>query len=163
MELSIPRGALVILVGPSGAGKSTFAQRHFAATEIVSSDHCRAMVSDDASSLEATADAFELVHLIASKRLARGKLTVIDATNVKPESRAALLALARTHGRPAVAVVFQVPEAVCLERNRARLGRHVPDEAVRTQARQLERSLASLELEGFVAVHRLGPDDLKHG
>lgn len=161
MHLEIPPTALVLLIGPSGAGKTTFARRHFLATEVISSDGCRGLVSDDESSLEATADAFELVHLIASKRLARGKLTVIDATNVKPELRAALLHLARMHQRPAVALVLDVPEEVCIERNRARPGRNVNDEIVRTHVRQLRRSLEALPQEGFDSVRVLTLDEIE--
>jgi predicted kinase len=161
MNFAIPESALVLLIGPSGAGKTTFARRHFLATEVISSDGCRGLVSDDESSLEATADAFELVHLIASKRLARGKLTVIDATNVKPESRAALLHLARMHQRPAVALVLDVPEEVCIERNRARPGRNVNDEIVRTHVRQLRRTLEALPQEGFDSVRVLTLDEIE--
>jgi protein phosphatase len=41
MKITIPELSLVALVGVSGSGKSTFADRHFARTEIVSSDLCR--------------------------------------------------------------------------------------------------------------------------
>ena len=81
MRLTIPEQALVVLVGPSGAGKSTFARRHFKPTEVLSSDFCRGLVSDDEKSQEATGDAFDVLKYVASKRLARGLLTVIDATN----------------------------------------------------------------------------------
>ena len=47
MQIEIPNLSLVVLIGPSGSGKSTFARRHFLPTEILSSDACRAMVSDD--------------------------------------------------------------------------------------------------------------------
>src|ERR687887_74972 len=95
MKITIPELSLVVLVGPSGAGKSTFARKHFQATEVLSSDFCRGLVSDDENSQAATNDAFELLHFIARKRLAAGKLTVVDATNVQPEARKPLLALAR--------------------------------------------------------------------
>jgi hypothetical protein len=35
------------LVGPTGCGKSTFARQHFKPTEVLSSDCCRGLVSDD--------------------------------------------------------------------------------------------------------------------
>jgi len=93
--LKFPELSLVVLMGASGSGKSTFARRHFLATEILSSDACRGLVSDDESSIDASKDAFDVLHFIAGKRLARGRLTVIDATNVQSESRAPLVALAR--------------------------------------------------------------------
>jgi protein phosphatase len=82
MTITIPELSLVALIGVSGSGKSTFARRHFKPTEVLSSDFCRGLVSDDENSMEATNDAFEVLHFIAAKRLAAGKLTVVDATNV---------------------------------------------------------------------------------
>src|ERR687890_1565447 len=97
MKLTIPELSLVVLIGPSGCGKSTFARKHFRPTEVLSSDFCRGLVSDDENDQAATKDAFEVLHFIASKRLAAGRLTVIDATNVQPEARKELVALAREH------------------------------------------------------------------
>src|SRR6185295_7584094 len=92
--IKIPELSLIVLIGPSGCGKSTFARKHFKPTEVLSSDYCRGLVSDDENNQAATKDAFELLHFIAAKRLAAGKLTVVDATNVQPESRKPLVALA---------------------------------------------------------------------
>src|SRR5258706_8515101 len=121
MKLTIPELSFVVLIGVSGSGKSTFARKHFKSTEILSSDMCRGIVSDDENNRAATGDAFDLLHFIAKKRLARGLLTVVDATNVQPESRKPLVALARElHALP-VAIVLDVPEKVCRERNKDRL------------------------------------------
>src|SRR5438270_5710866 len=111
MEIGIPAGALVLLIGPSGAGKTTFAAAHFRATEVVSSDACRALVSDDETSMDATPAAFGVLHSIVRERLRRGRLTVVDATNVRGDKRSRLLKLAREIGRPAVAVVFDVADS----------------------------------------------------
>ncbi|WP_432009520.1 AAA family ATPase [Streptomyces bacillaris] len=92
--LTLPAGALCALVGPPGAGKSTFARTHFKPTEVVSSDFCRALVADDENDQSATGDAFEVLHLIVDKRMERGRLTVIDATNLR-DDRPWLLARAR--------------------------------------------------------------------
>src|SRR5215510_13416546 len=116
MQISIPELALIVLVGPSGAGKSTFARTHFKPTEVLSSDFCRGLVSDDENDQSATNDAFDLLHYIARKRLAAGRLTVIDATNVQPEARKPLIALAREYHVLAVALVFDMPERLCQER-----------------------------------------------
>jgi protein phosphatase len=97
MHMKIPKLSLVVLIGPSGSGKSTFARKHFLPTEIITSDYCRGLVSDDENEQAATRDAFEVLHFIAAKRLARGRLTVIDATNVQAESRRPLVELARKY------------------------------------------------------------------
>lgn len=120
MKLSIPEFSLVVLVGASGAGKSSFARAHFRPTEVLSSDFCRGLVADDENDQAATGDAFDVLHYVAAKRLAAGRLTVVDATNVQPEARAPLVALARAHDCLPVAVVLDLPERLCQERNRAR-------------------------------------------
>src|SRR6266550_500865 len=97
MHIKIPKLSLVVLIGASGSGKSTFARRHFRPSEVISSDYCRGLVSDDENDQAATNDAFELLHYVAAKRLARGRLTVIDATNVQQESRKPLVELARQY------------------------------------------------------------------
>ena len=112
MEIKIPELALVVLVGPSGSGKSTFARAHFKATEIISSDFCRGLVSDDENSQAATNDAFDVLYFIAAKRLRAGKLTVVDATNVQPEARKPLIALAREYHCLPVALVLDIPERI---------------------------------------------------
>src|SRR5437879_627891 len=149
MRISIPNLSLVVLIGPSGSGKSSFARKHFLPTEILSSDACRAMVSDEENNQAATNDAFEVLHFIAAKRLALGRLTVIDATNVQPEARKPLVALARQYHCLPVAIVLNLPEKVCQERNRLRDERRFGPHVVRQQQSQLRRSLRGLAKEGF--------------
>src|SRR5579884_1025117 len=110
MNLKIPQLSLVVLIGASGSGKSTFARKHFKTTEILSSDFCRGLVADDPNSQDATNDAFDVLRYVTGKRLARGLLTVIDATNVQEEAREPLIQLAREHDALAAAIVLQVPE-----------------------------------------------------
>ena len=148
-NLKIPEPSLVLLVGPSGAGKSTFAHKHFKPTEILSSDFCRGLVSDDETDQAATNDAFEVLHFIAAKRLAAGKLTVIDATNVQVEARKPLVALAREYHYLTVAIVFNMPTKLCQERNEARPDRNFKPHVIRQQSQQLRRSLRNLKREGF--------------
>src|SRR5216117_1137639 len=132
-QLIIPTPSLVALVGISGSGKSTFARRHFLPTEVLSSDYCRGLVSDDEKSQDATKDAFELLHYIARKRLAAGRLTVVDATNVQPEARKPLVALAREYHCLPVAIVLNVSEKTCQERNRERPDRTFGSHVIRQQ------------------------------
>ena len=147
--MKIPEPSLVLLIGPSGSGKSTFAREHFKPTEILSSDFCRGLVSDDETDQAATDDAFEVLHFITSKRLAAGKLTVIDATNVQVEARKPLLALAREYHCLTVAIVFNMPTKLCQERNEARPDRNLKPHVIRQQSQQLRRSLHNLKREGF--------------
>lgn len=139
----------MVLIGTSGSGKSTFARKHFRPTEVVSSDYCRGLVSDDENDLAATNDAFEVLHFIAARRLARGKLTVVDATNVQPEARRPLVELARQYHCLPVAIVFDLPEKLCQERNRTRPERTFGPHVIRQQGQQLHRSLHRLKAEGF--------------
>ncbi|HEX9066957.1 MAG TPA: polynucleotide kinase-phosphatase [Streptosporangiaceae bacterium] len=153
--VDVPELSLVVLIGVSGSGKSTFARTHFAPTEVLSSDFCRALVSDNENDQAASADAFEVLHFIAGKRLAAGRLTVIDATNVQPDSRRDLIALAREHDVLPVAVVLDLPEAVCLTRNAERADRQFGPHVLRRQRDQLRRGLRGLQREGFRRVHTL--------
>ncbi|MET7452270.1 polynucleotide kinase-phosphatase [Streptomyces sp. NPDC005574] len=148
--------SLVVLVGASGSGKSTFAHRHFKPTEIISSDFCRGLVSDDENDQSATKDAFDVLHYIAGKRLAAGRRTVIDATSVQQDSRRQLVELAREHDVLPIAIVLDVPEEVCAERNAARADRAgMPRRVIQRHIRELRRSLRHLEREGFRKVHVL--------
>jgi protein phosphatase len=145
----MPELSLVVLIGPSGCGKSSFAQAHFKPTEVISSDYCRGLVSDNENDQAATGDAFDLLHYIARKRLAAGRLTVVDATNVQMESRKPLVALAREFHVLPVAIVLNLPEKLCHERNQNRPDRQFGPHVVRNQSQQLRRSIRGLEREGF--------------
>jgi protein phosphatase len=159
--LKIPELSLVVLVGASGSGKSSFARKHFQPTEIVSSDVCRGLVSDDQNDQSATPLAFELVHAIAEKRLRLGRMTVIDATSVRREDRAPLVQLARQFHVLPVAIVLDVPPKLCQARNRARPDRDFGAHVTLKQARELERGLAGMKREGFSHVHVLaGVDEI---
>jgi polynucleotide kinase-phosphatase len=148
--------SLVVLVGSTGSGKSTFARRHFKPTEVISSDFCRGLVADDENDQSASGDAFEVLHYIAGKRLAAGRLTVVDATSVQPESRKQLVQLAREYDVLPIAIVLDVPEQVCAERNAGRADRAgLPRHVIQRQQRELRRSLKHLEREGFRKVHHL--------
>ncbi|HEX3647919.1 MAG TPA: polynucleotide kinase-phosphatase [Pseudonocardiaceae bacterium] len=158
-DLTIPDMALVALIGVSGAGKSTFAARHFAPTQVLSSDACRGMVADDENDQSATADAFDVLYHIAGKRLARGRITVVDATNTQRDARAAVVALAKEHDVLPVAIVLDLPVGECLARNAERPDRQFGADVVRRQHSQLVKSLPHLRKEGFRHVHVLHGQD----
>jgi len=152
MEIKIPEFSLVVLIGASGSGKSSFAKKHFKRTEILSSDECRALVSDDENNQAATDDAFELLFYLAGKRLKNGLLTVIDATNTQKPSRNALIQLAKTYHCLPVAIVLDLPEDICEARNKLRPDRKFKGHVIRQQQQQLRKALRGLKKEGFRSV-----------
>jgi protein phosphatase len=155
VRITIPDLSLVLLVGPSGCGKSTFARRHFLPTEIVSSDHYRAVVTDDESAQHASRDAFELVHHVVEKRLLWKRFTVVDATNLKADGRKPLLELARRFHYLVSAIVFDLPEELCQQHNAGRTQRVVPAHVVTTHANLIPTALTGLQREGVRRVHVL--------
>jgi protein phosphatase len=159
MVITLSDPSLVLLIGPSGSGKSTFARRHFRGTEVLSSDFCRALVCDDESDQAATADAFELLHLILSRRLQRRRTTVIDATNVQAFAREPLALSAKRWNIPLVGIVFALPEELCLGRNQRRAYRQAPNETVLNQISALAESMGHLDAEGFDTLHTIRTEE----
>lgn len=153
MEIKIPEFSLVLLIGASSSGKSTFAKKYFKPYEVISSDSCRAIVSNDENNQSATKDAFELLHYTLSKRLKNGLLTVVDATNVQFESRKKLIEIARQYHALTVAIVFAIPEKVCKARNAARTDRVLGDYVIRMQTQQLKRSIRGLKKERYANLY----------
>lgn len=155
VRVTVPAMGMVVLVGVSGSGKSTFAARHFKPSETISSDFCRALVSDDENDQSATGDAFDVLHYIVGVRLRRGLITVVDATNVQHAARASLIRLARDHDVLVTAIVIDVPESVAVARNRERSNRAFGAHVVPRQHKDLRRSISRLRKEGFHRVHIL--------
>lgn len=156
VEIAVPDPCLIVLVGVAGAGKTTFAARHFAAEEILTSDAFRALLGRDEADQDATPRAFAALHAALGRRLAAGRTTAVDATNVLPGARRALVRRAVAAGLPAVAIVLDLPLAECLAADRARDGRHVPVTIVERQWARLRATIdGSFAGEGFAAVHRL--------
>lgn len=155
MEIKVPELSLVVLIGVSGSGKSSFAKKHFKRTEILSSDECRALVSDDENSQSATIDAFDVLYYIAGKRLKNGLLTVIDATNVQKESRKGLIELGKTYHCLPIAIVLDLPVKLCEERNQNRPDRKFSSHLIYQQNQQLKKSIRGLKDEGFRNIYIL--------
>jgi protein phosphatase len=163
VPLNIPELSLVVLIGPSGSGKSTFAAKHFLPTEVISSDFCRGLVGDDENDQSVTTEAFQVLHFIAGKRLDGRRLTVVDATNVQVEARKPLVALARQYHVMPVAIVFNLPEEICHERNKGRPEREFGPHVVRQQRQQMRRSLRGLQREGFRYVYTFASQEEVNG
>ena len=155
MEIKVPELSLVLLIGASGSGKSTFARKHFGKHEVVSSDECRGIVSNDENNLAATNDAFDLLYYIIGKRLRNGYLTVVDATNVQQETRKGLIQLAREYHTLPVAIVLDMPQRICEDRNEERPDRDFGNHVIRQQKQQLKRSIKGLKREGFRQIYVL--------
>ncbi len=149
MKITIPELSLVVLIGASGAGKSSFAKKHFKSTEVISSDFCRGLICDDENNQTVSKDAFAVLHYIAAKRLAAGKLTVIDATNVQKEDRKHLLELAREYHCLPVAIALNLPEYICSDRNLHRPDRNFGIHVIKRQRDAMRQSLKHLKREGF--------------
>lgn len=161
--VTVPARGLVLLVGASGSGKSTFAARHFAPTEILSSDGFRGLVGDDEADQSATAAAFDVLMRVLAHRLRRGRLSVVDATNARSVDRRRLLLLAASARRPTAAIVFDLPEEVSQGRNRARAGRSVAPDVVARQADHVRRSAGdptAMLAEGLSVLHVLDSPDV---
>lgn len=148
-NIKIPELALVVLIGATGSGKSSFARKHFKPTEIISSDTCRGMVSDDENNQAASADAFALARYITGLRLKNGMLTVIDATNVQEEARRDWVKLAKEYHCLPVAIILNMPEKVCATRNALRPDRNFGAHVIPQHISQLKRSFKKLKYEGF--------------
>ena len=159
MEIKVPELSLVLLIGASGSGKSTFANKHFKKHEVVSSDVCRGIVSNDENNQAATGDAFDLLNFIIAKRLKNGLLTVVDATNVQKESRKKLINLAREYHTLPVAIVLDLPQRICEDRNENREDRNFGGQVIRQQKQQLKRSIKGLKREGFRKIYVLKSEE----
>ena len=161
-RIEIPASALVLLIGAAGSGKSTFAARHFASGDVVSSDQLRARIGESESDQRANEDVFERLQALVQDRLAAGVLTIIDATNTDWMRRAALIGMARHHRRPVIAIVFDLPLEICLSRIAAR-PRTVRAAVVRRQVSEVRRDRERLDLEGFAAIYVLASTNQVEG
>lgn len=157
--IKIPETSLVVLCGSAGCGKSSFAAHNFMPSQVVSSDHCRAMVSDSEEDMSASNKAFRVFRLIIDLRLALGRLTVSDSTALTAKARRELLALGQKHDFQMVAIVFDVPLAECRVRNLNR-ARVVPARVLASHRRLLDRTLAGIGREDFDSVHIIKGDEL---
>lgn len=160
-SLILPEPSLVVLLGASGSGKSSFAAKHFAPTEVVSSDRMRALICDDENDQGVSADAFEMVHRLADMRLAHARMTVIDATSLEPRARQPLRKIAKRQHLPIVIVALDVSLETLLARHAARGDRPFTEVVVREHHAQFRRSLEGLRSEGFREVHVLAEQDIE--
>jgi len=159
MTIELTRQALAVLCGPAGCGKTTFARRHFHETQIVQSDACRAMISDNPDNQKVSGRAFQLFHFIIRQRLAFGRVAVADSTALERSARRQLLRIAAECERPAVLIVFNVPFETCLERD-ARRERTVGREVIERHCAKVQGLLPGLGEEGFDRIYVLDAESM---
>ena len=159
LTLEVSRSALVVLCGPAACGKSTFARRHFAETEVVSSDRCRALLADDEDPQWVSGRAFDLFYTIIRHRLELGRLTVADSTALDKSARSRLRSLARRAGRPTHLIVFDVSAETCLTRDASRR-RQVGRAVIGRHRNSLEDLLPAVAEESFDRVTVLSESEM---
>jgi predicted kinase len=157
-EIQISTRTLIVLCGTAGAGKSTFARQHFEPMQVVSSDLCRALICDGDRTLNVDPDSFELFHFLIQKRLKLGRLTVADSTALYDFARRRLLDLAHEADYHTCLLVFNVPRAVCLQRDQKR-SRHVGEAEIFTQDALLQEALQHIHRESWEQIHVLSETD----
>lgn len=134
----------MVLVGLPGSGKSSYLGQ-IGATAL-SSDAIRRLLADDETDQTIHDRVFQTMRYLLRHRLALGRpVTYIDATNLTPEERQPYIGIGRSYGCELEAVYFDVPLAVCRERN-ARRHRVVPEDALAKMAAKLVPPSAA---EGF--------------
>ena len=159
ISIHVPPRTLLVLCGPACSGKSTFAAQRFMPTMIVSSDFCRALICDDATNQSVNRDTFDLFYYIINKRLFQQRFTAADSTALYQEARRKLLDLALRHNYATCLLIFNIPEAICAERNQRR-ERKVEVAVMPYHANLLRQTLIDAPHEGWHQLHVLGENDM---
>jgi predicted kinase len=129
---------LNVLVAAAGAGKSTWAANNTNESPvIISSDEARFLISGDESNQECSGRAFAFMEVAVEMLLRQNKNVIVDATNTTRKSRKVWVALGRKYGARIQMTVFNVPAALCKERN-AQRARKVPEHVIDAMIARLE-------------------------
>jgi predicted kinase len=130
-----PRGYVVLTIGLPGSGKTTWYKRR--GVQPLSSDMLRTILFDDITEQRYQGLVFSTLRsLLRARLIAKMPWNYVDATNLSPHERRQWIKMAKSFGYEVQAVFFDVPLAVCLERNSKR-DRQVTDEVMHKMAERL--------------------------
>ncbi|WP_263365961.1 AAA family ATPase [Edaphobacter bradus] len=131
-----PKGYVVLAIGLPGSGKTTWYKRR--GVTPLSSDMLRSILFDDITEQRYQGLVFSTLRsLLRARLIAKMPWNYVDATNLSPHERRQWIKMAKSFGYEVQAVFFDVPLAVCMERNRKR-DRAVTDEVMQKMAERLK-------------------------